>query len=326
MKAIVCEEYGAPESLQYKEVGRPTPKDNEVLVGVRVASANAFDWHLMRGTPFLARVSHGLRRPKFPRLGADLAGRVESVGAMVTQFQPGDEVFGEHLGSFAEYVIVPEESLTLKPANVSFESAASVPLAGITALQALREIGHIRAGQKVLVNGASGAVGTFAVQIAKSFGAEVTGVCSPVNLELVRSIGADHVIDYTHEDFTRSSERYDLILDAVGNHSVSDFRRVLSPRGICVVVGFSTMARLLRIWVMSALTSRKGGMRVVLKTMPVNQEGLVFMKNLLESGKVVPVIDRRYALNEVPEALRYLEAGHARGKVMITVGSPVPAG
>jgi NADPH:quinone reductase-like Zn-dependent oxidoreductase len=327
MKAIVYEQYGSPDILQLKEVERPVPAENEVLVRVSAASASPFDWHLMRGAPFLARLSHGLRRPKVPSLGADLAGRVETVGALVTKFHPGDEVFGEHIGSFAEYVAIPEEyCLSLKPANLTFESAATVPISGITALQALRDIGHIQSGQKVLINGASGGVGTFAVQIAKSFGAEVTGVCGPENLEMVRSIGADHLIDYTREGFTRTGERYDLILDAVGNCSVSDFRRALNPQGTGVVVGFTSMARLLSVVIVGKIMSRKQGMKFALKTTAIDKDGLLFLKGLLEAGKVVPVIDRSYTLDEVPAAMRYLEAGHARGKVVITVGSPVAAG
>jgi NADPH:quinone reductase-like Zn-dependent oxidoreductase len=321
MRAIVYERSGPPETLQFRDVERPTPEADEVLVRVEAASASAFDWHLIRGAPFLARLSHGLRRPKNPRLGADFAGRVESVGANVTRFHPGDAVFGEHIGSFAEFVTAPADTLALKPANLTFESAATVTISAVTALQALRELGHIQAGQKVLVNGASGGVGTFAVQIAKSFGAEVTGVCSTRNLELVRSIGADHVIDYTQEDFTRTGQRYDLILEAVGNLSISDVRRALGPQGVCVVVGFTTMRRLLAVVIGGKLVSRKGGIRIALKTIPIDSDALEFVKGLLESGKVVPVIDRRYGLREVPDAIRYLEAGHARGKVVITVGS-----
>jgi NADPH:quinone reductase-like Zn-dependent oxidoreductase len=321
VKAILYEQYGSPNVVHLGEIDKPTPKDGEVLVRVVAASASAFDWHLMRGAPFLARLNHGLRRPKVPQLGIDLAGTVESVGARVTQFHPGDAVFGERTGSFADFVSVPEESLVAIPANVSFESAATVPLSGITALQGLRDLGHIRAGQTVLVNGASGGVGTFAVQIAKSFGAEVTGVCSTRNLELVRSIGADHVIDYTKEDFTRSGRKFDLILDAVGNHSVFAYRRVLTPQGICIVVGFTTMGRLLRVWIGGTLVSRKGGKQIRVKTIPIDREGLVCMQGLLATGQVVPVIDRRFALSEVPEALEYLEAGHAHGKVVITVGA-----
>jgi NADPH:quinone reductase-like Zn-dependent oxidoreductase len=321
VKAILYEHYGSPEVVHLGEIHQPVPKDDEVLVRVEAASASAFDWHLMRGAPFLARLNHGIRKPKEPQLGVDLAGTVDSVGARVTQLHPGDRVFGERTGSFAEFVSVPEESLVQIPANVSFESAATVPLSGITALQALRDLGHIRAGLTVLVNGASGGVGSFAVQIAKSFGAEVTGVCSTRNLEWVRSIGADHVIDYTREDFTRSGRTFDLILDAVGNHSVFAYRRALTPQGICVVVGFTTMGRLLRVWIGGSLVSRKTGKQVRVKTIPINREGLVYMQGLLASGKVVPHIDRRFALREVPEALEYLEAGHAQGKVVITVGS-----
>jgi NADPH:quinone reductase-like Zn-dependent oxidoreductase len=319
LKAIQYEEYGSPNIVQYRDVGKPVPKDDEVLVRVEAASASAFDWHLVRGAPFLARLSHGLRRPKAPQLGVDFAGTLDSVGSRVTQFHVGDAVFGERIGSFAEYVSVPETSLARKPTNISFESAATAALSGVTALQALREMGHIQAGQTVLINGASGGVGTFAVQIAKSFGAEVTGVCSTHNLELVRSIGADHVIDYTREDFTRIGRRFDLIVDAVGNRSISDYRRALNSRGICVVVGFTTMSRLLRIWIGGTLVSRKAGRQIRLKTIPIDHDGLLYMAGLLESGKVVPVIDRRYTLKEVPSALAYLETGHARGKVVITI-------
>jgi NADPH:quinone reductase-like Zn-dependent oxidoreductase len=321
MNAIVYERYGSPDVLQFREVDRPIPAEDEVLVRVRAASASAFDWHLMRGAPFLARLSHGLRRPKNPQLGADFAGRVESIGAHVTKFHPGDAVFGERIGSFAEFVAVPERSMALKPANLTFESAATVAISGVTALQGLRELGHIQAGQTVLINRASGGVGTYAVQIAKSFGAEVTGVCSTRNLDLVKSIGADHVIDYTREDFTRNGQRYDLILEAVGNHSVSDYQRALNPHGTCVVVGFTTMRRLLGVVVRGKMVSRAGGIKIALKTTRIDQEGMVFMKGLLEAGKVVPVIDRSYALRDVPEAIRYLEQGHARGKVVISVSA-----
>ena len=251
MKAIVYTKYGSPDVLQLKEVEKPTPKDNEVLVKVHAASANPADWHLMRAEPFLARLENGLLKPKNTKLGADIAGRVEAVGRNVTQFQVGDEVFGgmplNELGGFAEYVCAPEELLALKPAKLTFEQAAAVPLAAFTALQGLRDKGQIQPGQKVLINGASGGVGTFAVQIAKSFGTEVTGVCSTRNLDMVRSIGADHVIDYTQEDFTKNGQRYDLIFDAVGNRSVSDYKRALSPNGICAVAGFTTLSRLFQV-------------------------------------------------------------------------------
>jgi NADPH:quinone reductase-like Zn-dependent oxidoreductase len=317
MKAIVYTTYGSPDVLQLKDVEKPTPKDNQVLVKVHAASANPADWHLMRAEPFLARFANGLLKPKNTRLGADVAGRVEAVGRNVTWFQVGDAVFGElplhELGSFAEYVCVSEELLALKPANLTFEQAAAVPLAAFTALQGLRDKGQIQPGQTVLINGASGGVGTFAVQIAKSLGTEVTGVCSTRNVDMVRSIGADHVIDYTQVDFTKTGQQYDLIFDAVGNRSVSDYKRALHPNGICAVAGFTSLSRLFQ-------TMFLGGKRVgLMETAKANQKDLVFIKELLEAGKVVPVIDRHYPLRETAEAIRYLEAGHARGKVTIMV-------
>ena len=317
MKAIVYTEYGPPDVLQIREVEKPAPREDEVLVKVHAASANPADWHLMRAEPFLARIANGLLKPKNTRLGADLAGRVEAIGRNVTQFQAGDDVFGElsldELGAFAEYTCAPEELLALKPAMLTFEQAAAVPLAAITALQGLRDKGQIQPGQRVLINGASGGVGTFAVQIAKSFGTEVTGVCSTHNLDLVRSIGADHVIDYTQSDFTRTGQHYELIFDAVGNRSVSDYKRALSHNGICSVAGFTSLSRLFQIML---LGGKKVGM---MKTAKANKEDLVFIKDLLEAGKVVPVIDRCYPLAETAEAIRHLETGHARGKVVITV-------
>jgi len=317
MKAIIYTEYGSPDVLQFKDVERPIPKENEVLVKVHAASANPADWHTMRAKPFLARLANGLLKPKNPRLGADLAGRVEAVGKNVTQFQVGDDVFGElpldGLGSFAEYVCSTEDALALKPARLTFEQAATVPLAAFTALQGLRDKGKIQAGQKVLINGASGGIGTFAVQIAKSFGTEVTGVCSTRNLDLVRSIGADHVIDYTREDFTQRDQRYDLIFDAVGNRSVSDLKRALSPKGICSVAGFTSLSRLFQVML---LGDKKVGL---METAYSNKKDLLFIQDLLEAGKVVPVIDRSYPFSETPEAIRYLEKGHAQGKVVITM-------
>ena len=317
MKAIVYTEYGPPEVLQLKEVERPVPRDDEVLVKIHAASANAADWHLMRAEPFLARLENGLLKPKNTKLGADVAGRVEGVGRNVTQFQAGDEVFGSmplnELGTFAEYLCALEDALALKPARLTFEQAAAVPLAAFTALQGLRDKGQIQPGQKVLINGASGGVGTFAVQIAKSYGTEVTGVCSTRNLDLVRSIGADHVIDYTQEDFTRNGQHYDLIFDAVGNRSISDYQRALSPHGICSVAGFTSLSRLFQVMFL-------GGKKIgLMETAKANKKDLVIIQELLEAGKVVPVIDRSYPLSEVPEAIRYLETGHARGKVVITV-------
>jgi NADPH:quinone reductase-like Zn-dependent oxidoreductase len=288
-----------------------------VLVKVHAASANPADWHLMRAEPFLARFANGLLKPKNTRLGADLAGRIEAVGSNVTRFRIGDAVFGElpldAMGSFAEYVCISEELLALKPDKLTFEQAAAVPLAAFTALQGLRDKGQIRPGQRILVNGASGGVGTFAVQIAKSFGTEVTGVCSTRNLDMVRSIGADHVIDYTQTDFTNTGQRYDLIFDAIGNRSVSDLKRALTPNGICSVAGFTSLSRLFQ-------TMFFGGKNVgLMETAKANQADLVFIQGLLEAEKVVPVIDRRYPLSETAEAIRYLEAGHARGKVIVTI-------
>ncbi len=317
MKAIVYYKYGSPDVLELKEMEKPAPGENEVLVKVHAASANPADWHLMRAEPFLARLENGLLKPKTTRLGADLVGSVEAVGRNVTQFHVGDDVFGSlpisGLGSFAEYICANEDALAIKPAKLTFEQAAAVPLAAFTALQGLRDKGQIRSGQKVLVNGASGGVGTFAVQIAKSYGTEVTGVCSTGNLELVRSIGADHVIDYTQEDFTRNGQRYDLIFDAVGNRSVSDLRRALRPDGICSVAGFTSLPLLFQVMV-------RGGKKVgLMETAKANKKDLLILKELLETGKMMPVIDRTYSLNETAEAIRYLETGHARGKVVISV-------
>ncbi len=322
MKAIVYEKYGPPDVLQLKEVDKPAPRGNEVLVKVHAASANPLDWHRMRGAPFLVRLEEGLRKPKNPMLGADIAGQVEAVGRSVTQLQPGDEVFGDcgWGGGFAEYVCVTEKNLVPKPANITFEEAASVPVVAFTALQGLRDKGQIQSGQKVLINGASGGVGTFAVQIAKSFGAEVTGVCSTRNLEMVRSIGADETIDYTQEDFTKHGQHYDLIYDAVGNRSVSDYKRALRPQGTCIITGFTTLSRLFQHMVLGPLMSMTGNKKIVMQGVAKpNHKDLAFAKELLEAGKVIPVIDRCYPLSETAEAIRYLEQGHARGKVVITV-------
>jgi NADPH:quinone reductase-like Zn-dependent oxidoreductase len=310
--------------LEFKDVEKPTPKDNEVLVKIHAASANPADWHTMRATPFLARLVNGFFKPKNPRLGADVAGRVEAVGGSVTQFQAGDDVFGcmslNEMSSFAEYICAREDVLVLKPANMTFEQAAAVPLAAFTALQGLRDTGHIQAGQKVLINGASGGVGTFAVQIAKSFGAEVTGVCSTRNLDMVRSIGADHVIDYTREDFTNNGQQYDLIYCAVGNRSTTDYMRALKPQGVCVIAGFTNLRLLFEFMLLAPRRSKAGGQQVgLMPTMKPNKQDLAFLKELLESGKVVPVIDRSYPLSETAEAIRYLETGRAQGKVVITV-------
>ena len=316
MKAILFPRYGAPDVLRLQEVEKPTPKDNEVLVKIHAAAANPLDWHKMRAAPFLVRLSDGLLAPKDPRLGADIAGRVVAVGRQVTQFQVGDEIFGEiGVGGFADYVAVKERAIAPKPANLSFAQAATIPVAGFTALQGLRDTGKLQSGQTVLVNGASGGVGTFAVQIAKAFGAQVTGVCSTRNLDLVRKLGADQVIDYTQTDFTRTSQRYDLILDAIGNRSVADCRRALTPQGICAVAGFTTMARLFQI----ILFGSWGGQKMSSFLANPNQKDLLILKELVETGRVVPVIDRTYPLAETAEAIRYLETGRARGKVIIAV-------
>ncbi len=329
MKAIVYTEYGSPDVLQLQEVDKPTSKDDEVLVKIQAASVNAGDWHALRGTPFLQRLESGFPKPKNTILGADVAGRVEAVGANVRGFQPGDEVYGDlywsGFGAFAEYVCIPEHAVALKPANISFEEAAAVPQAAFTALHALRDQGQVQPGQKVLINGASGGVGTFAVQIAKAYGAEVTGVCSTRNLDMVRSIGADHVIDYTQEDFTQNGQQYDLIVDIVANHSLSDLQHCLSSEGICVVVGFSTLVHMFKVRFLGPRMSKNGTKKIGM-LMPVeNENDFGVMTELLEAGKVVPVIDRRYTFGEAPEAIRYLEKGHARGKVVITVQHSVKA-
>ncbi len=323
MKAIVYTKYGSPDVLELTEVEKPTHKDNEVLIKVHAASANAADWHLLRGDPFLLRLDSGILNPKYQILGADIAGRVEAVGRNVKQFKPGDDVFGDlsacGWGGFAEYVSVPENALVLKPSNISFEEAAAVPMAAVTALQGIRDTGQIQPGQKVLIHGASGGVGTFAVQIAKSFGAKVTAVCSTRHLDIVRSIGADQVIDYTQEDFTQNGKRYDLIIATNGYHSLSEYKSALSPEGIYVCTG-GTMAQIFESILLGPLMSRNGSkkMRNMGSARP-NQKDLGVMKELLETGKVLPVIDKRYSLSEVPEALRYLGEGHARGKVVITI-------
>ena len=314
MKAIVYERYGSPDVLELRDVDKPGVADDGVLVRIRAASANPYDWHFMRGKPYFTRLMFGLLKPRAHGFGADLAGEVEVVGKDVTRFRPGDAVFGEGAGAFAEYACVPERSLAKKPANLTFEQAAAVPMAGVTALQGLRDSGKIRAGQKVLVLGASGGVGTFAVQIAKAFGAEVTGVCSTKNVEMVRKIGADHVVDYTRDDFTRSGVCYDLLLDTIGNRSLRECRRVLSPKAVYVHVG-GRMARVLELPIVSPFVSQN----LVQLIAKRNKDDLEILSGLIEAGKIAPVIDRAYPLNEVPEAIGYLEEGHARGKIVITV-------
>jgi len=321
MKAIVRTRYGSPDVLQLKEIATPTPADEEVLIKLYAASVNPLDKYLMRGGPFFLRLMLGRLTPKHEVLGCDIAGRVERVGSHVKQFQPGDEVFGgsaNNAGGFAEYTCAIEHTLALKPANLSFEDAAAVPVAAITALQGLRDKGRIRPCQKVLVDGASGGVGTFAVQIAKSFGAEVTAVCSTRNVDTARSIGADHVIDYTREDFTQNGQRYDLILAANAHRSIFDYWRALSQDGIFVMVG-GDLALVFLAMLLGPFLSRIGSKKMRFFIANLNTKDLVVLKDLLEAGRVVPVIDRRYPLSEVAEALRYLEQGHAQGKIVITV-------
>jgi NADPH:quinone reductase-like Zn-dependent oxidoreductase len=322
MKAIVYREYGSPNVLRFEEVEDPTAADDEVLIKVCAASVNPYDWHFMRGTPYGVRIVAGLLKPKVTRLGADVAGQIEAIGKNITRFKPGDPVFGTCKGAFAEYACARESALVVKPDDVTCEQAACVPIAAFTALQGLRNRGRLQPGQKVLVNGASGGVGTFAVQIAKSFGADVTGVCSTRNVEMVQSIGADHVIDYTREDFTRNGQRYDLFFDCIGQHPLSVCRSVLNPKGIYVGAGgpsdrwmMRPITRLIKSLVLSAFGSQK----LVGVLAKANKEDLATLCELIQAGKVTPVIDRRYRLSEVPEAIKYLEEGHARGKVLIVL-------
>src|SRR6266852_805368 len=325
MKAIVYCDYGVA-NLKLEDIEKPIPNDDQILVKVRAASVNPYDWHFVEGTPYVMRaMGVGLRKPKDTQLGVDFAGTVEVVGKNVTQFKPGDEVFGGRSGAFAEYVCRRAEgAIALKPANITFEQAASVNIAGITALQAIRDKGKVQAGQKILINGASGGVGRFAVQIAKLFGADVTGVCSTRNVDMVRSLGADHVIDYTKEDFTKGEQRYDVILDNVTNRSLLECRRVLTPKGKYVMIGgggpndqglIGPLANPIKAMLLSPFVSQEMGMMMA----DTSQKDLTILADMIQSGKVKPVIDRRYKLSEVPAAIRYLEEGHARGKVVITL-------
>jgi NADPH:quinone reductase-like Zn-dependent oxidoreductase len=325
MKAITYCDYGLA-NLKLEEIEKPVPNDDQILVRVRAASVNPYDWHFVEGTPKIMRMMGvGLRKPKETRVGVDFAGTVEGVGKNVTQFKPGDEVFGGRGGAFAEYVCPrANRAVAIKPANITFEQAASVNIAGITALQAVRDRGKVQPGQKVLINGASGGVGTFAVQIAKSHGADVTGVCSTRNIDLVRSLGADHVIDYTKEDFTKAAERYDVIIDNVGNHSLLECKRVLTPKGIYVLIGgggpneqglLGPLVKPIKAMLLSSFVSQKMGMMMA----EPNPKDLTILADMMQSGKLKAVIDRTYKLSEVPAALQYLEEGHARGKVVITL-------
>jgi NADPH:quinone reductase-like Zn-dependent oxidoreductase len=329
MKAIVYHDFGSPDVLRLEEIEKPVPSDNQLLIRVRAVSVNPLDWHYMEGTPYLGRLPEfGLFKPKVERLGVDYAGTVEAVGKNVTQYKPGDEVYGNRSGAFAEYVVATDKGLALKPTNLTFEQAASVPVAAITALQALRDKGKVQPGQKVLINGASGGVGTFAVQIAKSFGAEVTGVCSGRNADMVRSIGADHVIDYMKEDFTKSAGRYDLIVDNVANRSLLECRRVLTSKGKIVMIGgggindgrwTGPLVGVLKALTLKPFVTQELGMMLA----EINNKDLTLLADLIQSGKVKPVIDRTYPFSELPEALRYLEEGHARGKVVVAIGDDI---
>jgi NADPH:quinone reductase-like Zn-dependent oxidoreductase len=323
MQAIVLGRYGAPDVLKLEDVAKPTPARNELLIKVHAASINPLDWHRMRGTPYIVRFEMGIGRPRLPRLGVDFSGTVEAIGADVKLFKVRDEIFGTADGALAEYVTSTEVGLAMKPTNMSFQQAASVPVAGLTALQGLRDVGHIQPGWKVLINGASGGVGTFAVQIAKSFGAEVTGVCSTGNVQMVRSIGADHVIDYTAQDYTQGVQRYDLIFDTVGSHSLLDERQVLTPHGTIVIVGapnsdpwIGPIAGFIKGYFLAPFVTQRivSFVADANKTVDLNTLG-----DLMQTGKVTPVIDRQYRLSDAPAAIRYLELGHARGKLVINL-------
>ncbi|MET3195129.1 NAD(P)-dependent alcohol dehydrogenase [Bacillus sp. OAE603] len=322
MKAIVCKKYGSPDVLELSEVEKPIPKSNQVLVKIKATSINYGNLVLLKGEPFLARIAFGILKPKYAIPGGDIAGLVEAVGKDVKHFQPGDEVFGDlstcGWGGFAEYVTVPENVLAFKPVNLSFEEAAAVPMAGVTALQAIKNKGKIQSGQKVLINGASGGVGTFAVQIAKAFGAEVTGVCSTRNIDILQSIGADFTIDYKMKDFKELKERYDLIIAVNGYQSISTYKRALNPNGNYVMVGGSG-AQLTEAMVFGPLISLTGNKKMSSMLQRANQKDLIFLKELIEDDKIKPIIDRCYKLSEVPEAFKYFEQGHAQGKVIITV-------
>src|SRR5258707_8966659 len=317
MKAIVCTQYGPPDVLKFTEAAKPIPNDDEVLIKIHGASVNPID-QIFRGRPYFTRILTGLRKPKDKRIGSDVAGKVEAVGRNVTRFKPGDEVFGVCRGALAQYGCAIEDKLALKPANLSFAEAGAVPVAAITALQGLRDKGRIQPGQKVLIDGASGGVGTFVIQIAKSFGAEVTAVCSTRNVDTARSLGADHVIDYTREDFTQSAQHYDLIVGANAHHSIFVYRRLLRPQGIYVVVG-GAVPRIFQAMLLAPLLSRFGTKKTRFFIAKINQKDLLVLKDLMEAGKVVPVIDRRYPLSEAADAIRYLEEGHAQGKIVLTV-------
>ena len=322
MKAIVYCDYGAPDVLKLETIAKPVPNDDQVLIKVRAASVNPYDWHFMRGEPRIMRLGNGLRKPSGTRMGVDFAGTVEFVGKNITQFKSGDDVFGGRSGAFAEYIVMSERFLIPKPESMSFEQAGAVQIAGLTALQGLRDKGKLQAGQKVLINGASGGVGTFAVQIAKTLGAHVTGVCSTRNVDMVRSLGADHVVDYTKEDFTKAAERYDVILDLVGNHGLLAIRRALTPAGKYVMIGgpagrwIAPMDTVIGAFMLGPFVKQEMGFMIS----SVNRDDLMFLRELMQTGKLTPVIDKTYPLNETRDAVAYVESGRARGKVVITIG------
>jgi NADPH:quinone reductase-like Zn-dependent oxidoreductase len=332
MKAIIQDRFGSPDVLHLEDVQRPEPGDGEVLVRVHAASVNALDWHVMRGDPYIARLSadFGRRAPKARTRGVDIAGRVEAVGAAVTRFCPGDEVFGGAPGAFAEYACTPESRIERKPANLTFEQAAAIPMAANTALTGLRDVGRVHSGQRLLINGASGGVGTFAVQLAKAYGAEVTAVCRTGNMDLVRSLGADHVVDYTRDDFTRAGARYDVVLDLVGNRSITDLRRALVPNGTLILSGGGvsrggSLVGPMGLMFRGMALSRFVRHRIVMFTARLNEDNLATLRELAESGTITPIIDRTYPLAQTPDAIRYLETEHARAKVTITVKPSTPA-
>ena len=321
MKAVVYCDYGSPDVLKLETIAKPVPSDDQALIKVRAASVNPYDWHFIRGEPYVMRLGNGLRKPKNTRIGVDFSGVVEAVGKNVTQFKPGDEVFGGRSGAFAEYIVMLEKNLIPKPDNLSFEQAGAVQIAGLTALQGLRDAGKLKAGEKVLINGASGGVGTFAVQIAKHLGAEATGVCSSRNVDLVRSIGADHVIDYTRENFTEGAERYDLILDMVGNHGLLACRRALKPDGRYVMIGgpkgrwIAPLDTVIKAFLLKPFVEQKMNFMIS----KISREDLMLLRDLMHSGKVTPVIDKTYPLSQTKEAVAYVESGRARGKVVVAV-------
>ncbi len=320
MKAIVFTHYGSPDVLQLNEIKKPTPQENQVLIKVVAAGTNALDWHEMRGEPLLMRLGSGLRKPNDTRLGVDIAGYVEAVGAGVTQFKVGDEVYGVAQGAFAEYACANAAKIVHKPASLSFEEAASIPVAAVTALQGLREYGQLQTGQKILINGATGGVGTFSVQIAKALGAEVTAVCSSAKVEMVRHLGADHIIDYKKQDVRKIGQQFDLILDNVGNFALSDYKRNLTAHGTAVIIGMTTLVNTFSVLI-GAKIGRAGKRNIMTMLANVTADELTAINEFVEAGKLKPIVEKTYELDKTADAIRYLETGHARGKVVITVAA-----